>query len=446
MLCNHVVLLVATLLISSCSAIGNLWDEDKEKASGERIPAFSDVKTETSNTKVEDVKQENFPEEMHNRNWHTSNVSDSLLMGNLHLKQDLKPLHKWSIRGDYHFSSLSVPIIVNGNFIASDSANNIVAFDVSTGKEKWQNTLLHDNKSQKYFFMGGKGTSTTNLYFEENIIYATSLNKIIAIDVESGETLWHKDFKDIIAKTPSAYDGKVFVQTVKDNIYALDTKSGDAVWVAHGFSEAVDLIDAKGFSIDDGILVSTNSLGEVIAFDADTGQEIWAHNTLKHNSVSSVDGFKCSVVINDGKVYTCTSDERLIALELKTGNPVFDTDVGTVYGKSFWIAGDVVYLVSEKNLLVALSKHDGRRKWTKELDSLGAGESKLVLWSTPIVAGNAVVLVSSEGKLFKFNSMSGETLQEMEIERKVYLPPLVANGEMYIVSSNGKITLYSSGK
>jgi quinohemoprotein ethanol dehydrogenase len=76
----------------------------------------------------------------------------------------------------------------------------------------------------------------------------------------------------------------------------------------------------------DGVLYTTTAWSKVFAFDAKTGKQLWAFDP----KVPGEKGFNaCCDVVNRGvalwgdKVYVGTLDGRLIALDAKTGQPVW---------------------------------------------------------------------------------------------------------------------------
>src|ERR1700755_1062752 len=81
----------------------------------------------------------------------------------------------------------------------------------------------------------------------------------------------------------------------------------------------------------DGVLYTTTAWSKVFAFDAATGKQLWAYDP----KVDGAKGFDaCCDVVNrgvavwKGRVYVGTMDARLIALDAKTGNVVWQAQVG----------------------------------------------------------------------------------------------------------------------
>ena len=93
--------------------------------------------------------------------------------------------------------------------------------------------------------------------------------------------------------------------------------------------------------IVDGVMYVTSAWSKVFALDAATGRELWSYDPKVPGEAAV---YTCCDVVNrgvayyDGKVYVGTIDARLIALDVKTGNPVWTAQTGD-NAKSYSITG-----------------------------------------------------------------------------------------------------------
>jgi alcohol dehydrogenase (cytochrome c) len=81
--------------------------------------------------------------------------------------------------------------------------------------------------------------------------------------------------------------------------------------------------------IVNGVMYVTTSFSHVYALNAQTGEELWHY---KH-SLGPITTYCCGpnnrgVAVYDDKVYLATLDAKLVALDAKTGNKVWQSDVG----------------------------------------------------------------------------------------------------------------------
>ncbi len=77
----------------------------------------------------------------------------------------------------------------------------------------------------------------------------------------------------------------------------------------------------------DGVLYTTGNWSVVYALDARTGKQIWRHDPQvprQHGSKACCDVVNRGVAIYRGKVFAGTLDGRLVALDARTGSPVWE--------------------------------------------------------------------------------------------------------------------------
>lgn len=93
--------------------------------------------------------------------------------------------------------------------------------------------------------------------------------------------------------------------------------------------------------VADGVMYATGSWSVVFALDAKTGKELWRFDpgVAKEVAIKACcDVVNRGVAVYDGKVYFGTLDGRLIALDAKTGKPVWEVQT-TDPEKSYTITG-----------------------------------------------------------------------------------------------------------
>ena len=175
----------------------------------------------------------------------------------------------------------------------------------------------------------------------DGVVYALSSGGTYALDAETGAVLW-QNVEVAGSSSPTFSDGALFLNDGKAMVHALDAESGVEEWRARvdshpfaaGFSSPVvfERYVIVGSSSIEEAAVSAGATfrGGVVAFDRNTGEEIWRFYTADppFNGASvwstvSVDSEARLVFASTGNNYTGeagpTSDS-IFALELDTGN------------------------------------------------------------------------------------------------------------------------------
>jgi eukaryotic-like serine/threonine-protein kinase len=161
---------------------------------------------------------------------------------------------------------------------------------------------------------------------------------------------WTKDFACCQGISyPLIADGKVFVITYGNDVFALNVLTGDTVW------ERVLSGDNYAAAYDNGMLFLTNSSGQVIALDANNGKQKWSR-TLYTNGSS----YSQPPLAANGLVYV-TYGSVLYALTELGGHQKW-ANVATDSASSPTLGGGNVYVSSGCNYF-AFSATRGTLKW-----------------------------------------------------------------------------------
>src|SRR6202790_3987361 len=98
-----------------------------------------------------------------------------------------------------------------------------------------------------------------------------------------------------------------------------------------GLAWSYDLETLRGVEatplVKDGVMYTTSSWSIVYAFDAKTGKQLWTYDPKvpkDHDKYVCCDVVNRGVALYKGRVYVATLDGRLVALDAKTGSPVWD--------------------------------------------------------------------------------------------------------------------------
>jgi outer membrane protein assembly factor BamB len=132
---------------------------------------------------------------------------------------------------------LDAAISADGVTYVRDLASNVMAYDLATGKQLWR----VDYNSPT---VGPNG-----LAFEDGILFGVTSTDVFAIDAKSGQEIWKKH---VVDQPPGVADGQGIGLTIQPAV-----RNGEL-----RLSEA-----------------ATSGGGQVFAFDAKTGAQLWTFDT-----------------------------------------------------------------------------------------------------------------------------------------------------------------------
>lgn len=146
--------------------------------------------------------------------------------------------------------------------------------------------------------------------------------------------------------------------------------------------------------VADGVLYYTSSTGQIYALDAATGTKIWAYKAKidqERAEGTFYNPYNRGLAIGYGKVYMGTVDGRMIALDAKTGELVWDNMILTVEKGNKGFTGAPI-IVKDKVLIgstggelsgccgpiFAVNAESGEVEW--QFDTIGGDERSRASW------------------------------------------------------------------
>jgi polyvinyl alcohol dehydrogenase (cytochrome) len=262
-------------------------------------------------------------------------------------------------------------------------------------------------------------------------VYVVSARGTFALDATTGAEIWRNTALGGTA-SPALAEGELYVNTGGAILHRLDPETGEIQWQAEidaherasGFSSPVlagNLV-IVGSSSTEEVIARDNATfrGSIVAFDRDTGREVWRHYTVDppHNGVAmwstpTIDLERGLVFGSTGNNYTeeagPTSDS-VFAVHLETGEVAWNTQLSE---------GDVFTIPNPRspdsdfgtNPVLFEAEIDGERRAL-----VGAGqksgmfwvldrETGDVVWSRQVSGGSALI-----GGVFNNGAFDGERI------------------------------------
>lgn len=189
----------------------------------------------------------------------------------------------------------------------------------------------------------------------------------------------------------------------------------------------------------EGKLYAAGSKGELYAYDATSGNELWASPVG--------DAVSTALTVGGGKVLLATRDGRISAFDPATGKPLWSVEVNGQVLSPPAVDHDMTVVQTIDGRVLGLSLKDGKQKWKYErtVPALSLRGSSGVL----VIQGMAVVGFAS-GHMVGIEIATGRVVWERavaypsgrsDIERLVDVdaPPVIRGYLLFAVSYQGKL-------
>ena len=407
-------------------------------------------------------------------NWRGPQQNGSSTEKNLPEKIDPKaPLWTFDLPG------ASTPVIHQGKLFILGYVGDgpelqevIVCLDAETGKKIWQHgfsDFLSDIIYNRY------STSSASVDPKTGNVYMQGTQGILAAFSADGKLLWKKSLMEEFGRltfpngrtVSPVVDGDLVITrgiTANwgaqgpggDRFYAFDKTTGDLVWASTPGDRPKNSSFSHpylGFAEGKRVLYSTTGDGSVVAINARTGDPLWRVPLSKAGINASI------LVHNNDKVIavygTPYEPGQMVALKIPKATPrgtnanpvvipreeveLWHNDLSSSTSSPI-LAGDRIYIVSEKGDLCAIDVNNGKILWRQKI---GIEQRN----SCPLFADGKlyVPMLDDPGKgepggetgnfgafyVFRGDG-EGKLLSQVTLEGRCFGSPTPYNGKVYL--------------
>lgn len=380
------------------------------------------------------------PDQVSNEHWY--NINDAMQFGHLGIT-GLNEANSGSIGEGESFEQgiVPTPVVGGGMLYAMDGIGAVSAHAVKdVGSVKWVATALIEEDEPA--IMGG------GMSLGEGVLYAASgYGKLAAFDSKTGAKKWMVTIGVPVRGAPQvAMTGSgpvVVVLTVDNQTLAYDGNSGRTLWTHRGIRETAGYLSAVSPVISDDTVIAAYSSGEINALRLTSGDPVWGDALLNPERTAASDvftGIDADPVVKDAIVYAVSTSGVMVANALLNGRTLWQQKISG--HDTPWVVGNMVYLLTNKHQLVGLSRGTGSVVWTKNLGKTENNRDVTPTLYGPILAGNAVIVITNDGELQTFRPRDGKLLGTYDIDDDVAAPPVIAEGTLFLVTRGARIVAY----
>ena len=218
--------------------------------------------------------------------------------------------------------------------------------------------------------------------------YIVSRERIHALRLSDGQELWRADIGALSA-APLVRSGWVILATA-DDLAALRAGDGSTVW-----RRSIGTVESQPAIDGDWLFVPLLLETRLVAIDLRTGETRWE---------TELGGAPAEPLAIGGKVYACASDKSFYAMDADDGDIEWTLRVGAGPRGRAVVDEDHVYFVALDNILRAIDRGHGAVEWMKGLAYRPA--------SGPMLMGSAVIVPGAVASLPTF-AADGESLSPL---------------------------------
>ncbi|MFS0773653.1 PQQ-binding-like beta-propeller repeat protein [Sphingomonas sp. 1P08PE] len=433
--------MVAALMALSACGIFKGGGPKKTPTVGQRVPILASENGVATDPAMAEMAV-TLPAPEANAAWAQPGGNGPKSMGQLALGASPARLWQVTIAGGSPRERLAAsPVMADGKLFVVDVNATLHALSADTGATLWTASLPADAQNRPARFGGG-------VSYDDGKVYATDgLGDVVALNAADGKEVWRAKPGGPLRGAPSidGGDGVLYVLTQDNQIFALSLAEGKVQWAQSGTLETQGVFGVAAPAVSQGSVVAGFSSGELSAYRYENGRVLW-QDALSRSStttaVGSLADIDASPVVDQGRVYAVGQGGRMVALELSTGQRLWEQNLAGI--STPWVAGDWLFVMTDDARLACLSRASGKARWIAQLPRFRNQKKKSgpITWFGPVLAGGRLVLTNSEGEIVSASTTDGSVVQTVDTKVPFALPPIVANQTLYTLDQKGRVTAY----
>ncbi len=367
------------LLVSGCTAIGNLFDSSDNTAEPAELVDFEPT------IKVRTV-------------WQRRVGSGA---GKLFLKLRL------AVDGDHVY--------------AATRGGRVRAFDARTGESIWDT----DTDSP---ISGGPGVG------DGLVLVGTSDGEVLALGKKEGEIKWRARVSSEVLSSPVAQGGIAVARTIDGKLFGLSTDDGTRLWIYDRTAPVLTLRGTSSPALALGTAIAGFDNGRVAAIALSNGQPLWETRVAVPRGRSELErmvDIDADPIIKDKAVYAVTYQGQIAALKLFNGEVIWRRDMSSHAGLG--VGPDNVYVTDESSHVWALNRSNSASMWRQS-----KLEARRV--SPPAVFDQFVVVGDLDGYVHWLRREDGQFAARVRIDTdSIVAAPVATAFAVYVYGSGGEL-------
>lgn len=318
------------------------------------------------------------------------------------------------------------PTVVNGVLYAASHKGEVLALSADSGKRLWR-------VKTKLSLSAGPGVG------DGLVVVGANDGWLVALDAATGKERWrHLSSGEVLAR-PLVAEGLVIVRTVDGRLHALATADAAVRWTVEESVPRLSLRGAAPPVLAQDVVVTGFDNGRLVGVDVKTGDSLWnvsigtASGRTELDRLIDIDAAAQSA----GKdIYVIGFQGRIAMLEVDTGQIWWARDLSSYRGLS--LDENELFITDANSVVSALRRTDGNPEWEQSaLRRRGL--------TAPALDNDALVVGDFEGYLHWLNKDDGAVLARAKTDgERITNAPVAADGRVFIQTDGGKLIAFRS--
>ncbi|HWO71753.1 MAG TPA: PQQ-binding-like beta-propeller repeat protein [Actinomycetota bacterium] len=303
----------------------------------------------------------------------------------------------WAFEAAQAEGGLSAPVIA-GELVLAVGREAVFAVDARTGEEVWRVARVPGPPAPPA--VAEVGGAPAVLFTEGGGDAGAAVRAVALADRRD---LWEARL-EASSRTGVTVEGdRAYVGDVRGGVYAIALASGAVGWRVETEGSATSPLavsDGAVYAVTRGRSAPAVS---VVALEASSGERLWSASPAPGAAVAS------GPAVGDGRVVVGFADRVVRALDAGSGSELWEERANGIFSPAVAaaFADDDVLVADIAGQVYRLDGATGAREWDHALNDL-------VVRSSPVVVGGAVLLGLNDGRLVALDAAQGDLVWESD--------------------------------
>ena len=427
-------LFLVFILISNCSLDkkSSLWTESKKIETVNDLVINELFKNEEAFNKEFNSNVKIQLKSNPTKNSFVNNLNNN--NGRVSYNGSLKNISRFKFSTIDNFDQIEPEILFYGdNIIFFENKGSIFNFD------KFSKLIWKKNFYKKFEKKAKPELSLAN--DKKTLIVADNLAKYYAMNIKTGELIWAKTNVAPFNSQIKIYDDKFFVTDFDNVLRCYSIKDGSELWNVKTDTAFIKSKKKLSLVILNGNIYFNNSIGDISAVDIKTGNLIW--QTPTQSSLIYEDSFlleTSDLIADDDAILLSNNRNEFFSFSANTGALNWQQKINSNLRPT--LIENLIFTVTIEGFLVVIDNKTGNIiRITNVFDKIKKNKRSKIKPVGFIVGTKNIYLTTDNGLLILIDISSGRSSSILKVDNKKISRPFILNKNLFIVKNNSIIKL-----
>ncbi|MDR2008334.1 MAG: PQQ-binding-like beta-propeller repeat protein [Alphaproteobacteria bacterium] len=344
-------------------------------------------------------------------------------------------ISKFDVGRSYRGNKRPPNILIKDNYLYMLDSNNTIAVFSLDRRRVVQRFRLREYR---------RATASGMAIYDDNLYITFENGVLLSFSLLTNDVNWTVSVDLPINSAPIVNNNEVFF-VANNTIYAVSTTSGNILWNHIGSKAGVSLRMLFAPTVYSDYLFLGLSSSDVLVLRQEQGNIFFRTNISNTGAVTFrlnplMGDIKAPIIPYNGNIIV-GSNNRIVMFSLATGREVWrNTTLGT-YSTPI-TAGNSILLISTTGNLVSLNARTGVANWSTALNTR-VRTKRRIFWYGPIEFNNQLFIANSVGEIMLVDKTNGNLLSYRRLftlqKERVFSPPVITAEYIAIFSNYGNL-------